>query len=98
MQNLQKKHALLESDVSSRQDRVDGIVGAADQFMERGHFDADNIKAKQVVVLENRGPWHEAFLLYNGRLSETPPGEKPAIPSDRTLCPAPTPEPEPEQS
>ena len=52
VQNLQKKHALLESDVSSRQDRVDGIVNAADQFMERGHFDADNIKAKQVVVLE----------------------------------------------
>ena len=52
VQNLQKKHALLESDVSSRQDRVDGIVNAADQFMERGHFDADNIKAKQEIVLE----------------------------------------------
>ena len=48
MQNLQKKHALLESDVSSRQDRIDGIAVAADQFVERGHFDADNIKAKQV--------------------------------------------------
>ena len=48
VQNLQKKHALLESDVSSRQDRIDGIAVAADQFVERGHFDADNIKAKQV--------------------------------------------------
>ena len=48
MQNLQKKHALLEGDVRSRQDRIDGIVGAADQFVDRGHFDADNIKAKQV--------------------------------------------------
>ena len=50
MQNLQKKHALLESDVSSRQDRIDGIVSTADVFVDKGHFDSDNIKAKQVRV------------------------------------------------
>lgn len=49
MQNLQKKHALLEADVSSHSDRIESISGAADQFIERGHFDADNIRAKQVT-------------------------------------------------
>ena len=55
MQNLQKKHALLEADVGSHQDRIEGIRVAASQFVERGHFDADNIKAKEVcfMVLSN---------------------------------------------
>lgn len=49
MQNLQKKHALLEADVSSHQDRIESIKLASQQFFEKGHFDADNIKAKQVM-------------------------------------------------
>uniref|UniRef100_A0A0V0G435 Putative ca2+-binding actin-bundling protein n=2 Tax=Triatoma TaxID=30075 RepID=A0A0V0G435_TRIDM len=52
VQNLQKKHALLEADVGSHQDRIEGIRVAASQFVERGHFDADNIKAKQESVTE----------------------------------------------
>lgn len=48
VQNLQKKHALLEADVLSHQDRIDGIRHNAAQFVERGHFDADNIKTKEV--------------------------------------------------
>jgi spectrin alpha len=51
VQNLQKKHALLEADVASHQDRIEGIKLAAQQFVEKGHFDADNIRAKQVSVL-----------------------------------------------
>lgn len=50
MQNLQKKHALLEADVGSHQDRIEGIRVAASQFVERGHFDADNIKSKEVCL------------------------------------------------
>jgi spectrin alpha len=50
VQNLQKKHALLEADVGSHQDRIEGIRVAASQFVERGHFDADNIKAKEVCI------------------------------------------------
>lgn len=34
------------------QDRIEGITQAADQFVETGHFDADNIKAKQVQLVE----------------------------------------------
>jgi spectrin alpha len=50
VQNLQKKHALLEADVGSHQDRIEGIRVAASQFVERGHFDADNIKSKEVCL------------------------------------------------
>ncbi|XP_021352010.1 spectrin alpha chain-like [Mizuhopecten yessoensis] len=52
VQNLQKKHALLEADVAAHQDRIDGIVIQADQFVESGHFDSENIKAKQIQVVQ----------------------------------------------
>jgi spectrin alpha len=42
---------LLEADVGSHQDRIEGIRVAATQFVERGHFDADNIKAKEVCIM-----------------------------------------------
>lgn len=34
------------------QDRIDGVIIQADDFVARGHFDADNIKAKQVALNE----------------------------------------------
>ena len=51
VQNMQKKHGLLEADVVSRQDRIDGIVNAADNFCQAGHFDKDTIKVKQEQVI-----------------------------------------------
>jgi spectrin alpha len=50
VQNLQKKHALLEADVSSHAERIDSIRAQAETFIERGHFDADNIRAKRVTT------------------------------------------------
>ncbi|XP_014210997.1 spectrin alpha chain isoform X2 [Copidosoma floridanum] len=47
VQNLIKKQALLEADVASHQERVEGCAQAAARFVEAGHFDADNIKLKQ---------------------------------------------------
>lgn len=47
VQNLQKKHALLEADVMAHQDRVEGIKVTANNFIEGGHFDADNIRNKE---------------------------------------------------
>lgn len=47
VQNLQKKHALLEADVMAHQDRIEGIKVAANKFIESGHFDADNIRNKE---------------------------------------------------
>lgn len=34
------------------QDRIDSTAQAADQFVAAGHFDADNIKAKQLQLAE----------------------------------------------
>jgi len=41
----------LEADVASHQDRIEGIKITADQFVDGAHFDADNIHAKQVIIL-----------------------------------------------
>jgi hypothetical protein len=38
----------MEADFSAHQDRIDGVKIAADQFYHSGHFDAENIKQKQV--------------------------------------------------
>lgn len=51
VQNLQKKHALLEADVSSHAERIEALREQAEQFIEKGHFDADNIKAKRVCFV-----------------------------------------------
>ena len=47
VQNLQKKHALLEADVMAHQDRIESVKVAANKFIESGHFDADSIHAKE---------------------------------------------------
>ena len=52
VQNLLKKHALMETDVSSHQDRVDGVKIAANQFVQAGHFDSDSIEKKQKGLYE----------------------------------------------
>lgn len=41
---------MLEADVASHQDRIEGVKITADQFVDGGHFDADNIHAKQVCT------------------------------------------------
>merc|ERR1719412_1598101 len=50
VQNLQKKHALMEANIASHQDRVDGVKIASDQFLQSGHFDSENIKAKEASL------------------------------------------------
>ncbi len=50
VQNLQKKHALMEADIASHQDRVEGVRIASQQFCEAGHFDSDNIRSKEVAL------------------------------------------------
>ena len=44
VQNLQKKHAL-------HQDRIDGIRISSEQFVNAGHFDAENIKPNRKFLL-----------------------------------------------
>jgi spectrin alpha len=71
VQNLQKKHALLEADVGSHQDRIEGIRVAASQFVERGHFDADNIKAKEVALTERYSALQRPMNIRKQRLLDS---------------------------
>lgn len=50
VQNLQKKHGLLESDVIGHQERVDSVHQTSLEFLDKGHFDADTIKRKAETV------------------------------------------------
>ena len=59
VQNLQKKHALLEADVTSHQDRMEAIKLAAQQFVDSGHFDVDSIITKQVISYSPVGYCYE---------------------------------------
>ena len=52
VQNLLKKHALVEADVNSHQDRIDGVKIASEQFVQAGHFDSENIKAKYSALAD----------------------------------------------
>lgn len=71
VQNLQKKHALLEADVGSHQDRIEAIRVAANQFVERGHFDADNIQTKQEALCERYAALQRPMSIRKQRLLDS---------------------------
>ncbi|XP_064649219.1 spectrin alpha chain-like isoform X2 [Lineus longissimus] len=52
VQNLQKKHQLVEGDIGSHSDRIEEIRCQAANFVECAHFDADNINDKKKQVLD----------------------------------------------
>ncbi|KAG8249869.1 hypothetical protein J6590_012180 [Homalodisca vitripennis] len=71
VQNLQKKHALLEADVASHQDRIEGIKLAAQQFIEKGHFDSDNIRTKQEALCERYALLQKPMSMRKQRLLDS---------------------------
>ncbi|KAG8010982.1 Spectrin alpha chain, partial [Nibea albiflora] len=71
VQNLQKKHALLEADVAAHQDRIDGITIQARQFQEAGHFDADNIRKKQEALVSRYEALREPMAARKQKLSDS---------------------------
>lgn len=71
VQNLQKKHALLEADVASHQDRIESITSAATQFVERGHFDADNIAHKHRILSERYSALQTPMAIRKQRLLDS---------------------------
>ncbi|KAI2810972.1 Spectrin alpha chain, non-erythrocytic 1 [Blomia tropicalis] len=52
VQNMLKKHGLIESDINSHQDRIEDIGKEASKFVDDGHFDSDAIKAKQASLTQ----------------------------------------------
>ncbi|XP_025205987.1 spectrin alpha chain isoform X1 [Melanaphis sacchari] len=71
VQNLQKKHTLLEADVASHQDRIEGVKITSDQFVDGGHFDADNIRAKQVVLCDRYSSLKKPMETRRQRLADS---------------------------
>ncbi|XP_035236243.1 spectrin alpha chain, non-erythrocytic 1 isoform X2 [Anguilla anguilla] len=71
VQNLQKKHALLEADVAAHQDRIDGITIQARQFQEAGHFDADNIRKKQEALVARYEALKDPMAARKQKLSDS---------------------------
>lgn len=71
VQNLQKKHTLLEADVGSHQDRIEGIKVAATQFIERGHFDSDNIGSKQKALTDRYAALQRPMAVRKQRLLDS---------------------------
>lgn len=52
VQNLQKKHALVEADIAAHKDKMNQINKQADDFKEAGHFNSDAIDEKRNSVAE----------------------------------------------
>lgn len=71
VQNLQKKHALLEADVGSHQDRIEGIKQASNQFVERGHFDAENIAHKAKILTDRYAALQTPMAIRKQRLLDS---------------------------
>ncbi|XP_042637389.1 spectrin alpha chain, non-erythrocytic 1 [Orycteropus afer afer] len=71
VQNLQKKHALLEADVAAHQDRIDGITIQARQFQDAGHFDAENIKKKQEALVARYEALKEPMIARKQKLADS---------------------------
>ena len=66
VQNLQKKHALLEADVGAHQDRIDGIRISSEQFVNVG----PDINQKKKDVLERWEKLKEALIEKRGQLGK----------------------------
>ncbi|XP_041973839.1 spectrin alpha chain isoform X3 [Aricia agestis] len=71
VQNLQKKHALLEADVSSHAERIDALRAQAETFVAKGHFDADNIQAKRDSLVARYAALDKPMAIRKRRLLDS---------------------------
>ncbi|KAK6196167.1 hypothetical protein SNE40_001445 [Patella caerulea] len=51
VQNLQKRHQLIEADVTAHQERIESLALLANQFKDEDHFDSETIEAKKVQLV-----------------------------------------------
>ena len=52
VQNLSKKHQLLEADIAAHEDRIKDLNSQADQFIESGVWDAESIEVRKRTINE----------------------------------------------
>lgn len=71
VQNLIKKQTLLEADVASHQDRIDGVVIQANKFVEHGHFDAESISIKQNALVQRYNGLQQPMATRHQKLNDS---------------------------
>ena len=52
VQNLLKKHQLLEADVAAHEDRITDLNNQADKFIDSGVWDAESIQVRKRTINE----------------------------------------------
>lgn len=76
VQNLAKKNQLLESDIAAHQERIEGVVKAAEAFEGSGHFDAPAIRVKQAALLSRYQALQEPLTRRKHKLGESTQGHQ----------------------
>eukprot|EP00051_Salpingoeca_urceolata_P021153 m.326944 g.326944 ORF g.326944 m.326944 type:complete len:2477 (-) comp19745_c14_seq3:188-7618(-) len=71
VQNLMKKHQLIESDIAAKQDRIDSVNHQADRFVSGNHFDSENIAAKRTSIVARYDQLKERASARRTRLQES---------------------------
>ncbi|CDW52174.1 Spectrin alpha chain [Trichuris trichiura] len=71
VQNLQKKHTLLECDINAHQERVDGVRQQAAEFEKMGHFDMPNIRLKEQKLAARYSALKEPCEKRKAKLAES---------------------------
>lgn len=52
VKKLQKKLALLETDIGVHSEQIESLISQARKFVHSGHFDAEGIQEKQRALVE----------------------------------------------
>ncbi|KAI4458382.1 troponin [Holotrichia oblita] len=68
---LTKEACTTQADVGAHQDRIEGIKAAANQFIERGHFDSDNIEHKQRILNDRYAALQNPMAVRKQRLLDS---------------------------
>ena len=70
VQNLIKKHQLVEADISAHEDRIRDMNSQADSLIESGQFEASPIQEKRESINERYERVKNLAAHRNARLSE----------------------------
>ena len=71
VQNLQKKHELLEQDIAAHQDRIDRVAREAEALVQANHFNAPNIATKRDHMLARFEKLKEPIRRRRARLDDS---------------------------
>lgn len=70
VQNLQKKHDQLETDIAAHQEKMNAINEQADEFVNNEHFNAEPIDEKRKAVAERYADLQEPLKAREEKLKD----------------------------